>query len=199
MGFISSLSSSYLQAALGTVLQATGLTSKGAGSSSAGSTSATESQPDNQQLSPLAQITSSLEQLQQSNPSQYQQVTQQIATNLQNASQTAQAEGNTTAASQLNQLATDFTNASQSGQQPNMQDLAQAMSGHHRHSHGASSDSDSSSSADSASSSASSSTSSSTPGTSLSQLLAAFQTGGSQSDSLNPVSIIMNTLSNAGI
>jgi hypothetical protein len=65
-------------------------------------------QSDSTQLSPLAQLLSTLQQLQQSNPIQYQQ---QIATNLQNAAQTAQAEGNTTAANQLNQLATDFTNA----------------------------------------------------------------------------------------
>ena len=70
---------------------------------------------------------STLQQLQQSDPTKYQQVTQQIATNLQSAAQTAQAEGNTTAANQLNQLATDFTNASQSGQLPNVQDLAQAI------------------------------------------------------------------------
>ncbi len=76
-----------------------------------------------------------LQQLQQSNPTNYQQVTQQIATNLQAAAQTAQSEGNTTAANQLNQLATDFTNASTSGQLPNIQDLAQAMGGHHHHHH----------------------------------------------------------------
>jgi hypothetical protein len=55
------------------------------------------------QLSPFAQILSSLQQLQQSNPSPYQQVTQQIATNLQKA-KTAQSEGDTTAANQLKQL-----------------------------------------------------------------------------------------------
>jgi len=68
-------------------------------------------QSDGSQLSPFAQILSSLQQLQQSNPSQYQQVTRQIATNLQNAAKTAQSEGNTTAANQLNQLANDFTTA----------------------------------------------------------------------------------------
>ncbi len=194
MGFISSLTSNYLQSALGTVLQGAGSTRNASGSSSG--SSAVEAQTDNQQLSPFGQLMSTLQQLQQSNPSQYQQVTQQIATNLQSAAQTAQADGNSTAASQLNQLATDFTNASQSGQLPNMQDLAQALSGdhHHHHVHAPSGDSDSSSSADSTSGSASISTS-----TSLSQLLAAFQAGGSQTGSLNPISIIMNTLSSAGM
>lgn len=187
MGFISGLTSNYLQSALGTVLQGAGLT----GNATGGSTSPVESQSDNQQLSPFAQLMSTLQQLEQSNPSEYQQVTAQIATNLQSAAQTAQADGNSTAASQLSQLATDFTNSSQSGQLPNMQDLAQAMgAGHHHHHAGA---------ASSESDSSSSSVSSSGSGTSLSQLLAAFQTGGSQSESVNPISIIMNTLSSAGL
>ena len=101
--------------------------------------------PDNSRLSPFAQLMSTLQKLQQSDPAKYQQVTQQIATNLQSAAQTAQTAGNTTAATQLNQLATDFTNASKSGQLPNIQDLAQAVGGHHRHhhhAHAASADSD---------------------------------------------------------
>jgi hypothetical protein len=132
---------------------------------------------------------STLQQLQQSNPSEYKQVTQQIATNLQNAAKTATADGNSTQATQLNQLATDFTNASQSGQLPNVQDLAQAVGGgHHHHHHGhaaASSDSDSSSS-------------SSTSQT-LSQQLAAFQANSTPNASLDPMAIITNTLSSAGI
>jgi hypothetical protein len=49
---------------------------------------------DTGQLSPLAQATSTLEQLQQNDPVRYRQATQQIAQNLNNASQTAQAQGN---------------------------------------------------------------------------------------------------------
>jgi len=137
-----------------------------------------------------------LQQLQQSNPTQYQQVTQQIATNLQAAAQTATSSGNTTAATQLSQLATDFTNASTSGQLPNIQDLAQAMSGHrhHHHSH-ASADPNSTSSTSSTTGTSSSSSSSGT----LDQLLAAFQAGSTQNESLNPMSIILNTLSSSGI
>jgi hypothetical protein len=141
-----------------------------------------------------------LQQLQQTDPTKYQQVTQQIATSLQSASQTAQAQGNTTAATQLGQLATDFTDASKSGQLPNIQDLAQAVGGHHHHhhhhAHAAAVNSDSTAST---SSSTSSSTASSDASQTVNQLLAAFQTGGAQSDALNPMSIIMSTLSSAGI
>jgi len=138
---------------------------------------------------------SALQQLQQSDPTKYGQVTQQIAANLQDAAQTAQGGGNTSAANQLNQLATDFTNASKSGELPNIQDLAQAIGGHHHHHHShpasAGSDSDSSASAGAGASSGTSQT--------LSQQLAAFQDTGTQSDPLNPMTIILNTLSKAGI
>lgn len=148
---------------------------------------------DNQQLSPFAQLTNTLQQLQQSDPTKYQQITQQIATNLQNAAQTATANGNSSAASQLNQLATDFKNASQSGNSPNIQDLAQAVGGHHHHhSHAAATDSD----GDSGGSSSSSST---TANQGLSQLLATLQATAPQNDAENPMSIILNTLSGTGI
>jgi hypothetical protein len=195
MGSINNLSSSYLQSVLSNVLQSSGLTTNTTGNSqSSAAVSSVAPQSDNGQLSPFAQLMSTLQQLQQSDPTKYQQVTQQIATNLQSAAQTAQADGNTSAANQLSQLATDFTNASQSGQLPNVQDLAKAIGGHHHHhhSHPASTDADSSSSA----SSTSSSSSASQP---LSQLLSAFQSNGTQNSSLNPMAIIMNTLSNAGI
>jgi hypothetical protein len=81
------------------------------------------------QLSPLAQVLAELERLQQQNPAEYEQVTQQIATSLQSAAQSAQAAGNSTAANQLNQLATDFTNALQSGQMPDIQNVFQVGSG----------------------------------------------------------------------
>jgi hypothetical protein len=140
---------------------------------------------------------STLQQLQQSNPTEYQQVTQQIATNLQSAAQTAQADGNSTAASQLNQLATDFTNASTSGQLPNVQDLAQAIGGghhHHHHVHAAPADSGNNSSDN-----GSSGTSSSGASQTLSQLLSSVQANSTSSDSLNPMTIILNTLASAGI
>jgi hypothetical protein len=177
------------------VLQGSGLTgaSKNTKSSNALSTAL---QPDNSQLSPFAQVTSALQQLQQSDPSKYQQVTGQIATNLQSAAQSATASGNTALATQLNQLATDFQTASSSGQLPNFQDLAQAAGGHHHHHHmhggSATTDSDTSS----ATGTSSTGSSSTDP---LSQLLASMQSSGSQSDSLNPMNIILNTLSTSGI
>ena len=176
---LNNLSSSYLQS----LLQSNSTTGN---SSSSTGTSSVSAQSENTQLSPFAQLMSTLQQLQQSNPTEYKQVTQQIATNLQTAAQTATADGNSTQASQLNELATDFTSASQSGQLPNMQDLAQAIGGghHHHHAHGGSSAADSSSSSSS---------------TQLSQLLAAFQANSAQSDSLDPMAIITNTLSSAGI
>lgn len=195
MGSINNLSSSYLQSVLSNVLQSSGLTTNTTGNSlNSAAVSSVAPQSDNGQLSPFAQLMSTLQQLQQSDPTKYQQVTQQIATNLQSAAQTAQADGNTAAANQLNQLATDFTNASQNSQLPNVQDLAKAIGGHHHHHHphAASTDADSSSSA----SSTSNSSSASQP---LSQLLSAFQTNGTQNESLNPMAIIMNTLSSAGI
>ena len=131
---------SYLQSIMNTTLQSAGLPTATSGNTS---TSAVSQQSDNTQLSPFAQVMSELQQLQQSDPAKYQQVTKQISANLQTAAQTAQQQGNTTAAAQLNQLSTDFSNASQSGQLPSVQDLAQAIGGghhHHGHHHAASAD-----------------------------------------------------------
>lgn len=139
---------------------------------------------DSSQLSPFAQLLSMLQHLQQSNPAQYQQVTQQIAKNLTTAAATATKDGNTAEATQLSTLAKDFTTASASGQLPNVQDLATAIGGgHHHHAHASSGDSAASSSANQT----------------LQQLLASFQSGSSQNSSTNPLSIIMSTLSSAGI
>lgn len=168
--------SNLLQSVLSTTLQSAGLTTKT-------SSSSLQLPSDSSQLSPFVQLMNTLQQLQQSDPTKYQQVTQQIATNLQAAAQTAQSSGNTTAATQLNQLATDFTNASKNGQLPNIQDAAQAMGGHHHRHHHHSGGTSSSNSSNST----------------LDQLLAAFQTSGTQNDSLDPMSIILNTLSTSGL
>jgi hypothetical protein len=191
---------SYVQSILTSAIQGAGSTTDPNihGLNAVDPVSSVAQSPDNSRLSPFAQMLAELQQLQQSDPAKYQQVTQQIATNLQSAAQTATTAGNTTAATQLNQLATDFTSASKSGQLPSVQDLAQAVGGHHHHhhhAHAASADSGTTTSTDSSSTSSSSSSASQT----LSQLLAAFQTGGTQSDALNPMSIIMSTLSSAGI
>ena len=184
--------SGYVQSLVSSALQGTGLTTNKNHSSLGTSGLSSVTQSDSQQLSPFAQMMSELQQLQQSDPTKYAQVTQQVAANLQSAAQTATSQGNTVAANQLTQLSTDFTQASQTGQLPNIQDLAQATGvtghhhGHHHHAGSASSD------ADSASSSSSSSST-------LSQLLSAFQANSTESDALNPTSIIMNTLASAGI
>jgi hypothetical protein len=167
---------SYLQSVLSTSLRSAGLTS-----SAGKSTSSSLPGSDNSQLSQFAQILGSLQQLQQSNPAGYRQLSQQVSSNLLKAARTAQSEGNTAAATQLNQLSSDFSSASTSGQLPNIQDLAQAAGGqpqpqHHHHHHGGSGSESSS----------------------LSTLLAAFQSSAtttSASDALNPLSIISNTLS----
>jgi hypothetical protein len=202
------LSNSYLQSLLTSALQKPAGTPSQISSTSASSIG---QQPDSTQLSPLARLLSTLQQLQQSNPTQYQQVTQQIATNLQTAAKTAQTDGNSTAANQLSQLATDFTNASNSGQLPNIQDLAQAVSGHGHHHHHHHSEADSSDSASNSGDSSSSSSStpvsstpvSSTPVSSTSpalqdQLPLAWFGNSYDNNSLNPTAIILNTLSNSG-
>jgi hypothetical protein len=198
---INNFSNNYVQNVLNNALQSAGVTNNqnSYGLSGVGTTT---SAPDSGQLSPFAQVLSTLQQLQQNNPSQYQSITQQIATNLQSAAQTATSQGNTSAASELTTLANDFTTASQNGQLPNIQDLAQAIGGghhgHHHHAHGAS-DSSSSSDSDSGSSTSSSASTSATP--SLSQLLASFQSNSTSQNgsSLNPLNIILNTLNNAGV
>src|ERR1017187_8258243 len=153
---------SYVQSILTSAIQSAGLTTN-TNSNSLSSLAATSSvgqTSDNSRLSPFAQMLAELQQLQQSDPAKYTQVTQQIATNLQSAAQTATTAGNTTAATQLNQLATDLTSASKSGQLPSVQDLAQAVGGHHHHhhhAHAASADSGTTTSTDSSSTSSSSS------------------------------------------
>lgn len=186
---------SYLQSIMNTTLQSAGLPTATSGNTS---TSAVSQQSDNTQLSPFAQVMSELQQLQQSDPAKYQQVTKQISANLQTAAQTAQQQGNTTAAAQLNQLSTDFSNASQSGQLPSVQDLAQAIGGgHHHHGHHHAASADNGNTGTSSTSSTSSSTS--TTNSLLSQIQSAFQTGSSQSaGSLDPMSIINQVLVNSG-
>ncbi len=187
MGSINSLSNNYLQSILNDLRQTASTNSTSANSTSTLTASSVgqSSSSDNSQLSPLGQVLSTLQQLQQSNPTEYQQLTGQIATNLQAAAQTATNDGNTTAANQLNQLAADFTNASNSGQLPNIQDLAQAVGGahhHHGHHHSEASSSDSSDSQ------------------TQSQLTSSlFGNTTGQNGSLDPVSIILNTFSSAGI
>ena len=123
-----------LQSILSSAIQNAGLATNDT-SNSLSSIDLSVQQPDQSHLSQFAQLLSALQRLQQTDPTKYQQVTQQIAANLQTAAKTAESDGNTTLANQLNQLSTDFTNASKSGQLPNVHDLAQAISAHHHHHH----------------------------------------------------------------
>lgn len=179
-----------------------------ASSTSTAPTGSTEALPfsvpaqSSPELSPLAQILSQLQQLQQDNPAEYKQITGQIATNLQSAAQTAQTDGNSTASSQLNQLATDFNNASQTGQLPDIQDLAQTVSGsghhHHGHHHHSSSTAADSATEDSANSTTGTSSSGSSTGVNdqaQSQLVSSAYGNIAQNDSLSPLAIILNALS----
>jgi hypothetical protein len=204
---LSNLDNPYIQSILNSAVStATGSTS----SSSIDPSSLTLPQDANPQLSPFAQILSTLQQLQQSNPTQYQQVTGQIATNLKNAAQTATTDGNTTQASELNQLASDFQNASQNNTLPNIQDLAQAFGGahgHHHHHHMQASSSDQNSTTADSGSSATSSASAATPASAsstdpFSQLISAFfanSASSAQTNSLDPLSIITSSLNNANL
>jgi hypothetical protein len=97
------------------------------GTNGSGGFSASSQRADSSQLSPLAQIFNTLQHLQETNPTYYQQVTQKIAANLQAAAQTAESSGHADAASQLNQLAIDFANASMSGELPDVQALANVI------------------------------------------------------------------------
>ena len=186
---VSGLSTSYLQSLM-SMLGTSNSTSGTSGSTSGINALGTSTQ-DSNQMSPFAQMLSTLQQLQQNNPTEYAQVTGQISTNLTAAAKTAQSEGNTSAASQLNQLAADFSGASTSGQLPNIQDLAQAVGGHHHHHHahgGASSTSGSSAT-----------TASGSTNESLQQLFGSFASGSTANDAFDPMSIISTTLSNAGL
>ena len=186
------LSSGFLQSIVGTALNAAGLSP-----SQSGSASSSTQQTDAGQLSPFSQLLSTLQQLQESNPSQYQQVTAQIATNLQTAAQTATSQGNTSAATELTQLSQDFSQASKTDQLPSVQDLAQAIGGHHHghhHYHGSGGSNNNDNNSDSSDSI--------TGNTTLSQLLSLFQSNAAQSNAsnaLDPLSIIDNTLTSAGI
>lgn len=105
----------------------------------AGSTTVTGSTTnDNSQISPFAQLMNYLQQLQQQNPTQFKQITGQLATDLQTAATNAQNHGNCNEANALNQLASVFQQSSTTGQLPDFQQQAAqnaSTSGHHHHHH----------------------------------------------------------------
>ncbi len=198
MGPIANMAAGWLQSIFNPAARNTAPAS----TASTNSTGAAASQPATGKLSPFAQILNELQELQQSKSGQYQQVTQQISANLQTAAQTAQSNGNANAASELNSLATDFTSASQNGQLPSVQDLANATGGghhHHHHMHAAPPGTSNGATASNSGAAATTASSANSPGEILSQLFAPAQNGGLPNASADPSSIILNTLSSAGI
>jgi hypothetical protein len=168
-GYIQSLFSNPVSGSSSSGTSASG--TPGAGSTSASGTN---------QLSPFAQVLSNLQQLEQSSSIQYTTVTQQIASGLQTAAQSATASGFTGLGGELSQLSTDFNNASTTNQLPNVQHLAQSIGG------GSSSSSTSSGAGNNATSN-------------LSQFLQSLNASQSGNSSLSALSIIDNTLSTAGL
>ncbi len=190
IGSLTNIASDYAQSLASSILA-----NSSSGKTTMNGASSVSQAADVNQLSPFAELLSTLQQLQQSNPTQYSQITQQIASNLTTAATTAQSNGNTTAATTLNQLATDFTNASQNNTLPNIQDLAQAAQHHGHHGHHCHAGSGSTDSTDLASGSSTSSTSSDL----LSQLISSYQATAGVNQSVDPMAIITSTLASAGI
>jgi len=162
-------------------------------------TSTSTPQTDGTQLSPFAQVVSTLQHLQESDPAKYSAVAQQIANNLTTAAQNV-TSGNQAATTQLTQLASAFTTASQNGKLPDLSRSGQvsgdSSAHHHRHSHAKSTDSGASANSASTSSSA---TSGSNGSGYLSQLLfSSFNTNGPAQDSPDALNIISKTLSGSG-
>lgn len=85
-------------------------------------------------ISPVARFLSKLQQLQQQDPTRFQQVASRIAHRLRQAAKIAECHGNPTWAEQLNKLADQFQNAANGGQIPASEALQQAgLSWHHHH------------------------------------------------------------------
>jgi hypothetical protein len=168
---------------------------------SATSTKATQSmsiegQTDGGGMSPLVRLMSSLQKLQESDPTKYQEVTQAIADKLNEAASTAESNGDTKAAEQLSQLAENFSSASSSGELPDIDSLADAIG---RPQGPPPPPPPPPSGSDDASSTDSTSSTDETAVELLQQLLAAFQSGATQNNALDPMSIIGGVLEEAGV
>jgi len=119
-------------------------------------------------------LLSELQQLQQTNPTQFKTVMADIASTLQADAKNATG----TQATFLNNLATQFSQAAQTGQMPNLQPQGQQAAGGHHHHHVQSYQSQSASSTTGATSSSSSS---------------------SQQTSFSLVQVIQNALQTSGV
>jgi hypothetical protein len=87
-------------------------------------------------ISPQASMLSRLQQLQTSDPAQFQQVTAQMAARLQKASALFQQAGDSTTADRIGKLADQFQKASETGTMPSVQDLQQSAGAAGQHYHG---------------------------------------------------------------
>jgi len=187
---IDAISATTLEQALAAIEDAAATSTANGRTPTAGASPAGQS--DSIQISPLGQLISTLQQLQMTDPAKYAQVTQQIATNLQAAAQTAQTQGNSSEAKQLTALAADFNSASKGGKVSTLvQDLTPAAGlGHHRHGSGV------------ASTAGSGTDSTSTADTASNQLLSLLETNETQTtESANSIAAatILNTLNASGI
>ncbi len=109
------------------MLSILGYSSSGTGTDTSSTSNLSIGGTNSNQLSPFAQMLAELQKMEQSNPSEYAQVSQQISTNLAAASSTAQAHGVSSMASQLSTLSKDFATAAKTGQLPNVGDIERAM------------------------------------------------------------------------
>ena len=125
MSPISGLSNGYLPSLLSSLAaQSAGSVNLAISTTSVSATISFRSQ-DSAQLSPLAQFVAQLQNIQESNPTEYPSVLSQIASNMKTAADTATQSGDSYAASEYNTLVKDFTEAAKSGDLPNIQDLVQ--------------------------------------------------------------------------
>jgi hypothetical protein len=110
MSLVNPVSNNYLQSFLSSAIQDMGLsTNNNPGSSTSVNASSLSGPADSSQVSPHAELMSTRLQLQHADPSKYEQVTEQIAVNPQEAAQTSQSQGNTSTANELNQLSSVFS------------------------------------------------------------------------------------------
>jgi hypothetical protein len=218
MSSLSNVSSNLLQSLIAAGLGSTTSTQRTDESTNtldSSGVSSLSSSTDSAQISPFSQLLSTLQKLQQSDPSEYKSVMTQIGDKLADAAKAATADGDSAGADQLTKLSDAFKSAGESGDLPDIGVLAQSLDGPR----GAPPpppppSSDSSSTTDDSDTTTDSSTStststSSTDSTELSdeltaKILEAFGLGSTdssntQAQSFQAMSIIMDTLADAGV
>lgn len=114
------LSTAWLRELRGNTVESTGVAAMA--SATGARDGGSSAQSDSSELSPLAHLAGLLEELRESDPARYKEVTAKISANLRAAAHNG-AEG----ADLLNRLAADFKAASESGAMPDLDDLAEAM------------------------------------------------------------------------